>query len=253
MQCPKAVIFDLDNTLADPYRAPSREMAERLQRLIPLLPTAIMSAASLERMQEGVLRALPPATYSSLLLFTANAAQAYAWSGSGWAIQYRFDFEPAERARIEKALHEAADKTDALDAPQVYGKQFVDYEGYVAFTALGTDAPAGLRSTWDPDQKKRRAMKEQLDTMIPEFDVLIGGATTIDITRKGINKAHGVRWLAERLKLQPQEMLYVGDALYEGGNDAVVTPTGIQTRSTTGPAETLSILDELITACAATA
>ena len=251
MQCPKAVIFDLDNTLADPYRPPSGEMAERLGHLVRLRPTAIMSAASLERMQQGVLRELPSTAYSSLFLFTANAAQAYVWSGSDWSNQYRFGFDPAERDRIESALHEAANKTDSAAATQTFGPQFVDYEGYVAFTALGTDAPSELRATWDPDQKKRRAMKGLLDAMIPEFDVLIGGATTIDITRKGINKAYGVRWLAERLELQPQEMLYVGDALYEGGNDAVVIPTGIQTRSTIGPIETLSILDELIAACSA--
>ena len=48
-------------------------------------------------------------------------------------------------------------------------------------------------------------------------------------------------------------MLYVGDALYPGGNDAAVIPTGIRTISTSGPVETESIIDDLQKTCAKTA
>ena len=44
-------------------------------------------------------------------------------------------------------------------------------------------------------------------------------------------------------------MLFVGDAIYEGGNDFVVAESGVQTRSTSGPEETLGIIEELIAAC----
>ena len=78
----------------------------------------------------------------------------------------------------------------------------------------------------------------------------MGGMTTVDITHKGINKAYGVRWLSEKLGIPAGEMLYVGDALFEGGNDIVVIPTGIQTRSVSGPPETLAVIEELLKACA---
>jgi hypothetical protein len=41
-------------------------------------------------------------------------------------------------------------------------------------------------------------------------------------------------------------MLFVGDALYPGGNDEVVISTGAQTRSTSGPPETNKIIEELL-------
>ena len=41
-------------------------------------------------------------------------------------------------------------------------------------------------------------------------------------------------------------MLYLGDALYAGGNDSVVIPTGIQTRQVNGPDDTAGIIDELL-------
>jgi len=81
---------------------------------------------------------------------------------------------------------------------------------------------------------------------VPDVEVRIGGMTTIDITKKGISKAYGVTWLSKHLDIPTSKMLYIGDALYPGGNDEVVIPTGIQTRSTSGPAETEKILEELV-------
>ena len=57
------------------------------------------------------------------------------------------------------------------------------------------------------------------------------GTTTIDITRKGIDKDFGIRKLSERLGIPPERMVYVGDALFPGGNDAIVKETGIATQS----------------------
>jgi hypothetical protein len=44
-------------------------------------------------------------------------------------------------------------------------------------------------------------------------------------------------------------MLYVGDALYPGGNDEVVILTGVQTRAVANPTETETIIDEILAAC----
>jgi hypothetical protein len=94
-------------------------------------------------------------------------------------------------------------------------------------------------------------LKELLDPQLPECEVLLGGATTIDITKRGVDKSYGVTWLSKHLNIPTLEMLYVGDALYEGGNDHVVIKTGIQTRAVSGPPETVQVLDELLAACAA--
>jgi hydroxymethylpyrimidine pyrophosphatase-like HAD family hydrolase len=76
--------------------------------------------------------------------------------------------------------------------------------------------------------------------------VKIGGTTTIDVTKHGINKAYGVRQLAAHLSLPLESMLYVGDELRPGGNDDVVKLSGIPTRAVTGPDETLAVIEELL-------
>ena len=41
-------------------------------------------------------------------------------------------------------------------------------------------------------------------------------------------------------------MLYVGDALEEGGNDSVVIPTGVKTQEVFGPEETAKVIEEIL-------
>lgn len=243
----KAIAFDLDNTLAEPHRPLTASMSEKLGALLARYPVAIMSAASLERIQNNVLAQAPkPFDLSRLTLFTANAAQCYTYKDTAWIAQYQYGFTDAERMHIQTALEESTAQTGILEDHPPYGPQFVDYEGYLAFSALGIEAPVDVRRSWDPDGAKRQKVRALLKERLPEFDVFIGGLTTIDVTPKGINKAFGIRWYAEHLSCAPSDIFYVGDALYEGGNDAVVIDTGAQTRQVSGPADTESLIDEIL-------
>ena len=44
----------------------------------------------------------------------------------------------------------------------------------------------------------------------------LGGATSIDVTKPGIDKAYGIKKLQETLGISIKEMIYVGDALFVG-------------------------------------
>jgi hydroxymethylpyrimidine pyrophosphatase-like HAD family hydrolase len=72
-------------------------------------------------------------------------------------------------------------------------------------------------------------MVKYLNRFIPEFSVKSGGMTTIDITHAGIDKAHGVHKAMELFNLELSDITFVGDALYEGGNDAPAKATGVDT------------------------
>ena len=53
--------------------------------------------------------------------------------------------------------------------------------------------------------------------MIPEFSVAMGGASSIDITRPGVDKAYGILKLKDVLGIPIKEMIFIGDALFPGG------------------------------------
>lgn len=78
------------------------------------------------------------------------------------------------------------------------------------------------KEAWDPKQEKRRLIQKDLQPILPHVSVRIGGATSIDITRAGIDKASGMERLAELSGIPKADVLFFGDALYPGGNDAPV-------------------------------
>ena len=66
----------------------------------------------------------------------------------------------------------------------------------------------------------------------------MGGLTTIDVTKLGIDKAYGVRQLCKRLNIGESKALYIGDELEAGGNDEAVYKTDIATCAVQNPSDT---------------
>ena len=89
-------------------------------------------------------------------------------------------------------------------------------------------------------------MIEILKEYIPEFEIRTGGTTSIDVTRKGIDKAYGIMQMEKHLGIPRKEMVFVGDDLGPGGNDAPVIATGVEIIEVTGPEHTKRIIRSMI-------
>jgi hypothetical protein len=76
----------------------------------------------------------------------------------------------------------------------------------------------------------------------------LGGSTSIDVTLPGIDKAYGIRKLRDVLGVSIADMLYVGDALFPGGNDYPARETGATCIQVRDPDETKRVI-EAVTAC----
>lgn len=253
MNCPKAALFDLDDTLALSFESPSPEMIGKLRELLDLIPVAIVTGRDFPWMARDFLGLFTTSPrVDRFYVLPEGAAQCLHWEDPAWKELYTNELTDAEKAFIEKTVLDCVKETGVLEGLTVFGEQFRRKKAMIAFTSVGLDASREARYSWDPDNTRRTKLAQAIAAKLPEYDVVMGGVTTIDVTKKNVNKALGVRWLSERLHLEPNEMLFVGDSIYEGGNDFVVVPTGIQTRSTKGPQETLGIVNELLTSCTAT-
>ncbi len=102
---------------------------------------------------------------------------------------------------------------------KLWGEEIEDRGSQITFSALGQQAPNKEKEKWDPDFTKRKKIKVFLDNLIPEFSVRLGGETSIDITKPGIDKAYGIKKLRDTLGIAIHEMIFIGDALFPGGND----------------------------------
>ncbi len=248
MQCPKAVLFDLDETLAPSFQPIAQSMADRLSNLATRVPIAIMSGAGFDRIVADVVGRMTAAG-TRLMIFPNSTSQCYLYRDNAWQPIYSHLLNEEERTHIKETLRRALAEHPDLIGTEAHGEQIIDRESQIAFTAVGVNAPPEVKASWDPTGERRQRIARDLLAELSGFDILIGGASTIDFTKKAMNKAHGVHWLAEYLNVNPESMLFVGDALYPGGNDEVVIPTGIQTHTVTGPADTERLIDELLLAC----
>ncbi len=85
-----------------------------------------------------------------------------------------------------------------------------------------------------------------LQAKIPEFEARVGGATTIDVTRKGVDKKYGIYQMEKYLQVPLSEMLFIGDAIFPGGNDYAAVEAGIDYKKTTGPEMTHTLIEEIV-------
>ena len=102
---------------------------------------------------------------------------------------------------------------------------------------------------WDPEFTRRKKMKTILDGLIPDFSVRLGGSTSIDVTKPGIDKAYGIKKLRDVLAISIEEMIFIGDALFPGGNDYPAEQAGVVSIRVRDPHETKRVIEAIIACC----
>lgn len=248
MTKPRLVAFDLDGTLAESKQPVTKEMGVLLSKLLEFMPVAVMSGAGFPQFEKQFLSSLPEhANIHNLYLLPENAAEFFSFKNGRWQALYDHRLLDEEKETIERAINEVLKETGIADEiEKTWGEKIEDRGGQITFSGLGQEAPISEKSKWDPRGEKRRRIVEELLKRIPQFSIGTGGMTSIDITRKGITKAYGLKRLGEFSGIAISEMLYVGDALQEGGNDAVVKETGVKTLAVSGPQETTERIEEIL-------
>jgi len=241
----KLIVYDLDGTLAESKSSLDAEMAALLHDLLGVIKVAVISGGDWPQFEKQLLPNLPhDERLANLSILPTCGTKFFQYSGD-WKKLYEEDFTADEKKRIlssiEKALGVAGFKVE-----KVWGEVIEDRRSQITFSALGQQAPLEEKSKWDPDFTKRKKIKAILDTLIPEFSVRMGGATSIDITKPGIDKAYGIRKLRDLLGISLKEMIYIGDALFVGGNDYPAEEVGVVSILVQGPHETKRVTEAII-------
>jgi len=243
----KLIVFDLDGTLAESKSPLDGGMAALLYTLLGTVQVAVISGGDWPQFEKQLLSNLPQdERLLNLSLLPTCGTKLFQYAG-GWKKIYSEDFTADEKERIITALKQALGAAD-FNVEKLWGEAIEDRGSQITFSALGQQAPLEEKNKWDPDFSKRKRIKSILDPLIPGFSVRIGGATSIDVTKSGIDKAYGIRKLRDLLGISLQDMIFIGDALFPGGNDFPVEATGVVCISVRGPMET-KVVTEAIIAC----
>jgi hypothetical protein len=162
-----------------------------------------------------------------------------------WKKLYEEDFSSEQKDKILTSIKKAV-ADSGYTAKKVWGAVIEDRGSQITFSGLGQQAPLDEKDKWDPDFSKRKKIKAILDPLIPAFSVRMGGATSIDVTRPGIDKAYGIKKLRDILNISLKEMIYVGDALFPGGNDYPAEEVGVVSIPVKNPQETKRVIETII-------
>jgi HAD superfamily hydrolase (TIGR01484 family) len=239
-------VFDIDDTLAESKSAIDDAMATDLAHLCSLARVAIISGAAWPQFEAQVLARLPAGTNdANLSLLPTCGTQFYRYDAGDWKQLYAENLNPDQKKKIIAALG-AALTGAGIHIDQLWGEQIEDRDSQITMSALGQAAPLSAKETWDPDFAKRKRMQALLDVSIPEFSVRMGGSTSIDVTLPGIDKAYGIGKMRDILGIPIAEMLYIGDALFPGGNDHPVRSTGARCIQIAGPNETKRVIETVV-------
>jgi HAD superfamily hydrolase (TIGR01484 family) len=243
----KLIVFDLDGTLAESKLPPDAEMAALLHDLLGVVRVAVISGGDWPQFEKQLLSTLPhDDRLTQLSLLPTSGTKFFSYAGT-WTQVYAENLTAGEKETVLNAFKQALAGAH-VRVERVWGDVIEDRGSQITYSALGQQAPIEEKERWDPDFSKRKAIVAILAPLLPAFSVRMGGATSIDVTKPGIDKGYGVRKLRDVLGVSLQEMLFIGDAVFPGGNDYPAKEAGVVSICVSGPHETKRVI-EAIVAC----
>ncbi|MFH1990445.1 MAG: HAD-IIB family hydrolase [Patescibacteria group bacterium] len=244
----KIVMFDLDGTLTESKADLDKEMASLLCKLLEKKIVTVIGGGNYPQFEKQFLSYLkcPKERLKNLFILPTSGGRMYKYDAGKWRLVYKNTLTTKEKGQVLNAFKRAFRDINYTSPKKTYGKVIEDRESQITFSALGQKAPLAQKEKWNKKLDIRSQLKAALEKYLSKFEVRLGGLTSIDVTKKGIDKAYGVAQIMKLFKIWKRDVLYIGDALFKGGNDYVVKRTGIATLKVTGCEKTKTFIRFLI-------
>ena len=204
--------FDLDNTVAQSRAKLSPEMKRELSSIGSVVVISGASQAQMEYQLDGL------------------DCEIMSQNGNVNSVWKRF-LTSKESAKILDHISWYANVLD--DQLEGRGAQ-------ISYSFVGHHADYDKKKKYDPEGSKRRAILKEYPA--PEgIEIRIGGTTCLDYLPEGLNKGYNIYKYISHKGWRRKSCIYIGDALFPGGNDETVIGT-IATYPVNGPDDTLRFL-----------
>jgi HAD superfamily hydrolase (TIGR01484 family) len=242
----RLIVFDLDGTLAESKRPLSPDMASQLGGLLAVADVAIISGGDWPQFEKQIAARMPiDAAIDRLWLMPTTGTKLYRFVDGAWRAIYAELFDAAEKAAIKTAFDEAL-AAGGLADERIWGNRLEDRGSQITFSGLGQAAPLKDKAAWDPDRTKRLALQQALRAALPDLSINLGGTTSIDVTRAGVDKGYGLKRLSAESGISIPEMLFIGDAIFPGGNDYPAKEIGADTIKVRDVEETAAVISAIV-------
>lgn len=249
----KIIAFDVDGTLTASKTLITESMANLIKKLVRQKLVVAIAGGNFKQLETQF---LPPflhddtllSSIHNFILLPTSGSQRYEYDeiNRGWKLTDKEPLDENVKNRAKKLLQEVIDSPEYGIPPNPIGQIIEDRDTQITFTPNGQLAPVELKLRFDPDRTKREKIKAMLEPKLPEVSILINGTSSIDILPKGFSKAVGLMRLLNKIGLNKSDVVFIGDAIFPGGNDYSVYEAGFETISVKGPEETELIIKDWV-------
>jgi phosphomannomutase len=235
------VFFDLDNTLMLSRTEMAPEHRPLFIRLCSTHDVIVVSGA-----QESQIKTQIPDDMSAHFYVLAQTGN-HALDKNGkelWKEQFTEEQTRMTLAFIEKIKRDLnLTVRDSNDLIELRGAQ-------ISYSPIGHHEALEKKYAFDPKTQLRRRVLNEHKKDVEELhnvgvDVVPGGTTCFDFFLAGKTKGFNIERLIALESWQKDECIYVGDALFKGGNDETVIGV-IPTKSVANPTETFQFVESLL-------
>lgn len=240
--------FDLDDTLAPSKSPVDPRMAELLVKLLGVVEVCVISGGQFGQFESQLVDNLPvdhPEALARMHLMPTCGTQYFLFRDGSWLQQYAENLTEEQKLAALTAVEVEAKRLGFWES-ETWGPILEDRGSQITFSALGQAAPVDAKKAWDPTGEKKNTLRAAVQQQLPDLEVRSGGSTSVDITRRGIDKAYGMSRLADLTGIPFDQMLFVGDRLDPDGNDFPVIALGIPTRAVEGWEHTAAVVEDFL-------
>ncbi len=255
IQNKKLIVFDLDGTLAPTKAQMDREMDKLITVLLKQKKVAIIGGGKWGLFKHQFLNELtaPKVLYKNLFMFPTTGTTFLHYK-QGWKRVYEHKLSPLEVKAIYKAIQIVLKEINYTSPKKTYGKIVENRGSQITWSALGQDVVKvlgkkgiELKNAWrDKQAPLKLKIAQHLKKYLPNLEIHSAGHTSIDITKKGIDKAYGIRQMEKYLKVKIKDMLFVGDAIFPGGNDFPALKSGVDYVKVKSPEDTKQLIQAIL-------
>lgn len=239
---PKHFFFDLDNTLTRSRSHIAPEHAVILQKLASIADVTVVTGGRKSQIEKQ----LDPEMHGHYYVLAQNGNEAFHRNGTElWLRRPTTEQKTAILALIEKMKSHLA-------LAVVNENDLVEDRGCsIAYSTIGHNEDVSKKESYDPDHGKRLTLIEtfrpQVDALRDEhgIEVRTGGTTCLDFFHAGKHKGYNIAEFLNVMQWDTHDCLYIGDALFPGGNDETVIGV-IPTQSVDDYHETYEHLSKLL-------
>ncbi len=234
---PKHFFFDLDNTLTRSRTLMDAAHQEIFRKLCAEKDVVVVTGGQISQIQKQI----PPSFNGQYFALSQSGNHAVAKNGEAlWSERFTAQQKEAVLALI-RTIHDEIKLSvkDENDLVEDRGSQ-------ISYSLIGHHEDTSTKEAFDPGAHTRLAIldrhKEELVQLRASgADVRPGGTTTFDFIIDGRHKGFNITRLLEHEGWKKEDCLYIGDALFPGGNDETVIGV-IPTHAVQDPNETFEFI-----------